>query len=115
MTSARGTAKFPTDRRMADRFPLERDARFKVLDTRATPETGTCRTINMSSRGILFSTRGRLCEDTRLELALSWPALLNDTCPLKLVAQGRIVRSNEREAAIEIERYDFRTQGAAGV
>ena len=45
----------------------------------------------------------------------SCPALLNDTCPLKLVALGRVIRSNFEEAVIEIERYEFRTQGAAGL
>jgi hypothetical protein len=104
-----------SNRRAADRFPLEREARFTVLDTRATAQFGKCRTVNMSSRAILFRHEARLAEGKRLELAVSWPALLNDTCPLKLVALGRVIRSNFEEAVIEIERYEFRTQGSAGV
>ncbi|MBI2680216.1 MAG: hypothetical protein HYX25_04320 [Candidatus Solibacter usitatus] len=106
---------YQVDRRAADRFPLEREARFTVLDTRATAQFGKCRTINMSSRAILIRSEVRLVEGKRLELTVSWPALLNDTCPLKLVALGRVIRSNFEEAVIEIERYEFRTQGAAGV
>ena len=82
------------NRRAADRFPLEREARFTVLDTRAISQVGKCRTVNMSSRAILFRSEARLTEGKRLELAVSWPALLNDTCPLKLVALGRVIRSN---------------------
>ncbi len=105
----------PRNRRAADRFPLDREARFTVLDTRATPLTGKCRTVNMSSRAILFRSENRLTEGKRLELAVSWPALLNDTCQLKLVALGRVVRCHFEEAVIEIERYEFRTVGTAGV
>jgi hypothetical protein len=104
-----------SDRRTADRFPLEREARFTVLDTRATAHAGKCRTVNVSSRAILFRSEERLAEGKRLELAVSWPALLNDTCALKLVALGKVIRSNFEEAVIEIERYEFRTQSAAGV
>jgi hypothetical protein len=104
-----------SNRRAADRFPLERDARFTVMDTRATAQCGKCRTVNMSSRAILFRSEARLTEGKRLELAVSWPARLNDTCPLKLVALGKVIRSNSQEAVIEIERYEFHTQGSAGV
>ena len=108
-------ARQQSDRRSADRFPLEREARFTVLDTRATAHVGKCRTVNMSSRAILFRSETRLTEGKRLELAVSWPALLNDTCPLKLVAWGQVIRSNFEEAVIEIERYEFRTQSTAGI
>jgi len=103
------------DRRAADRFPLECEARYTVLDTRAVVQAGKCRTVNMSSRGILFQTDARLREGKRIELAVSWPARLNATCPIKLVAVGCVMRSSFEEAVIEIERYEFRTQGSAGV
>ena len=54
--------------RRSARFPLEREARYTVLDTRATPLAGKCRTVNMSSRAILFRGEGRLSEGKRLEL-----------------------------------------------
>ena len=104
-----------SNRRAADRFPLEREARFTVLDTRATPLSGNCRTVNMSSRAILFRSKQRLTEGKRLELAVSWPALLDATCQLKLVALGRVIRCHFEDAVIEIERYEFRTQGSAGL
>jgi len=33
---------------------------------------------------------------------------------LKLVARGRVVRSEDGRAAIEIHQYEFRTQGSQG-
>jgi hypothetical protein len=33
--------------------------------------------------------------------------------PLKLVARGRVVRSEDGVAAIEIQQYEFRTQATA--
>jgi hypothetical protein len=47
-----------------------------------------------------------------IELSISWPALLNDYCPMKLMIFGCVVRSTDSGAAINIERYEFRTQGS---
>jgi hypothetical protein len=69
----------------------------------------------MSSGGVLFTTETALPEGERVELAVSWPAQLNDTLPLKLVAMGRLVRTDETQAAIAIERYEFKTRGNNGL
>ena len=45
---------------------------------------------------------------------MSWPVLLNDSCPMKLMIYGCVIRSNEKGAAVAIERYEFRTQGSRG-
>jgi len=69
----------------------------------------------MSSGGVLFTTESPLPEGERVELAVSWPAQLNDVLPLKLVAMGRLIRSEESQAAIAIERYEFKTRGTNGL
>jgi hypothetical protein len=43
------------------------------------------------------------------ELVVSWPPRLNGV-PLELVLLGRLVRTEETQAAISIVRYDFRTR-----
>jgi hypothetical protein len=101
-----------SDRRGADRFPIERDLRYRVLSKKSADEAGGGKTINMSSSGILFTTEHMLLPGKRLELSISWPAQLNNTTPLKLVARGRIVRYEQGQAAIEIQQYEFRTTGA---
>ncbi|HLG98708.1 MAG TPA: PilZ domain-containing protein [Bryobacteraceae bacterium] len=102
------------DRRGADRFPIERDVRFKVLSRKSADEIGSGRTINMSSNGVLFTTDQHLIPGRRLEISISWPAQLNSKVSLKLVARGRVVRSDEGKAAIEIHQYEFRTQSTPG-
>lgn len=104
-----------TDRRQSDRFPIEREVRYRVLNKRGGDEVGDGRTINISSAGVLFTSSHMLLPGRRLELSISWPALLNDKCPLKLVARGRVVRFEQGRAALEIQQYEFRTQGASGV
>lgn len=103
-------AKTITDRRSADRFPIERELRYKVLNKRAPEEAGSGKTINISSSGILFAADRILRPGRRVELAVSWPAKLNEKCALKLVARGKIVRFEDGKAAIEIQQYEFRTQ-----
>ncbi|MGD0302111.1 MAG: PilZ domain-containing protein [Bryobacteraceae bacterium] len=102
------------DRRAADRFPIEREVRYKILNRKSVDEVGFGKTINMSSNGVLFSTDQHLLPGKRLELSISWPAQLDSKISLKLVARGRVVRSDEGKAAIEIHQYEFRTQATPG-
>ena len=102
------------DRRGADRFPIEREVRFKILNRKVADEAGFGKTINMSSNGVLFTTDRHLLPGKRLEVSISWPAQLNSRIALKLVARGRVVRSEEDRAAIEIHQYEFRTQASQG-
>ena len=100
------------DRRATDRFPLENDVRYKLLEAKLSGQTGRGRTQNISSSGILFTTEAQLPLGQRIELAVDWPAKLNEHCGLKLVALGKVVRSSAYAAAINIEKYDFRTRAA---
>lgn len=103
------------DRRSASRFAIEREIRYRVLSKKSAHEMGNGRTINMSSSGVLFTTEQELAPGRTLEIAISWPAQLNNTCPLKLVARGRVVRSENSQTAIQIQHYEFRTQGSLGL
>ena len=102
-----------TDRRHSDRFPVEREVRYRVLNKRSGEETGEGKTINISSSGVWFTAEHVLLPGRRLELSISWPAQLDNRCALKLVARGRVVRFVAGRAAIEIQQYEFRTQGSA--
>jgi hypothetical protein len=106
-----GENKTP-DKRVKRRFPVQQEVRYKMLFGQRIAETGTGRTTNISSSGIWFSTTGMLTAGMPIELSMNWPVLLNDTCPMKLMIYGCVVRSTERGAAVAIERYEFRTQGA---
>lgn len=106
-------AKLQTDRRHSDRFPIERDIRYRVLNKRGGEEAGEGQSLNISSSGVLFTSEHLLLPGRRMELAISWPAQLDNKTPLKLVARGRVVRFEAGRAAIEIQQYEFRTQSAA--
>jgi len=101
-----------SDRRRADRFPIERETRYRALNKRGGEEAGEGKTVNMSSSGVLFTTPQILRPGRRIELVISWPAQLNNKCALNLVARGRIVRFDNGLAAMEIQQYEFRTQSA---
>lgn len=105
----------PIERRQADRFPIEREIRYRVLSKRNTYEEGTGKTVNISSTGVLFTTDQILLPGKRLELSISWPAQLDNRCHLKLVARGRVARLEQGRAAVEIQQYEFRTIGSRGL
>ncbi len=113
-SSGRGI-KDASDRRASDRFPIEREVRYKVLSKRSADEAGSGRTVNMSSSGVLFTSQHFLIPGKRVEVSISWPAQLNNTTNLKLVARGRVVRCEDGQAALEIQQYEFRTQGSTNV
>lgn len=103
------------DRRSKRRFKIEQALRYKLLYGNRISETGAGKTLNISSSGVWFTTEGVLGEGLPVELSMSWPALLNDVCPMKLMIYGCVVRSDQQGAALAIERYEFRTQGSSPV
>ena len=113
-SSGRGV-KDASDRRGSDRFPIERDVKYKVLSKRSADEAGSGKTLNMSSSGVLFTSEHLLIPGKRIEVSISWPAQLNNKTNLKLVARGRVVRCQDGHAALEIQQYEFRTQGSTQI
>ena len=106
---------FHAERRTNDRFPMENQLRYKLVEAKRITQTGDGKTVNMSSSGILFTVAEALPVGQRVELSVDWPAQLNEHCGLKLVALGRIVRSGAEVAAVRIEKYDFRTRATAKI
>ena len=100
------------ERRSKRRFQIEQDVRYKMLYGQRIAETGTGRTLNISSGGVWFTTENLLTAGMPVELSMNWPVLLNDSCPMKLMIYGCVIRSNDKGAAVAIERYEFRTQGS---
>lgn len=101
------------ERRLKRRFHIEQEVRYKMLYGQRIAETGTGKTLNISSSGVWFTTESMLTTGMPVEVSMNWPVLLNDSCPMKLMIYGCVVRSNEKGAAVAIERYEFRTQGRA--
>ena len=100
------------ERRSTERLPIERELRYKVFHRNSPDEGGAGKTIDMSSSGVLFTTDRPVRSGKSVEVSISWPAQLNHTVPLKLVARGRVVRSDDGKTAIEIQHKEFRTQAS---
>jgi hypothetical protein len=98
------------DRRANSRFPMNQDVTYKVQGKLAV--VGAGKSVNMGSGGVLFTTSSRLPVGRTVEVAMNWPALLDGSCPLKFVATGPVVRADDTQAVIRIDRYEFRTRGA---
>lgn len=103
-----------TDRRRADRFPANCQLRYRNAANKNTWD-GTGRTVNISSTGLLFRAKSSLPVGMPVEVSVMWPAKLDDAQFLKLEATGRVIRSHQGEAAIEIERCEFQDAGASGL
>ena len=115
MNDARVLKNGERERRMKRRFPVEQEIRYKMLYGQRIAETGTGKTMNISSGGGWFSTETMLTSGMPVELSMSWPVLLNDSCLMKLMIYGCVVRSSREGSALAIERYEFRTQGTAAL
>jgi hypothetical protein len=100
------------DRRINRRFALSLALRYKVTRRRRLIEMGSGRTVDISSGGAAFMTAHVLPPKAQAELWLEWPVPLNGH-PLRLLMQGRVVRSNDGLAAVKISRHEFRLAGNA--
>lgn len=104
-----------SDRRGKNRFPVQQDVRYRVVQSRATKVSGSGTTLNMGSGGILFTTEEKLPLGRMVEVSVNWPARLDGICALQFVATGRVVRTDGHRAAVRIERYEFKTRSSASL
>jgi hypothetical protein len=98
------------DRRSSSRFPLNQEVQYRLMDSLEASGAGA--TVDMSSRGVLFTADRAIEQGARVRLSVDWPVHLDDGCGLKLVAMGRVVRSEEQRIAMVIDKYEFRTRGS---
>ena len=98
------------DRRAKHRFAIARELRFKVLDGERPATTGVGNTVDISSGGVAFETVTKLVPGSLMEISISWPVLLDDTCLMRLVVLGRVVRTRRQIVACTVDKYEFRTQ-----
>jgi hypothetical protein len=81
-----------------------------VLEGDTIVEFGMGTTLDMGSGGVAFLTEHQLLVGSFIELSISWPVLLEDSCPMRLIVFGRVVRSSGRRTACTVDKYEFRTQ-----
>jgi hypothetical protein len=104
----------PRDQRAPKNFPIERELRFRTTGKR-DEMVGSGQTIDIGSKRVVFRTNQALPTGKRIDMAISWPVQLDQRCALKLIASGKIMRSESGVVAISIEHYEFRTLGVHGL
>ena len=98
------------NRRGKMRFPMQRELRYKLLKDGATVESGVGQTVDIGSGGVGFEIGRDLPVGGFIQLSISWPVLLGDTCAMRFIVFGRVVRSGDGRCACTIDKYEFRTQ-----
>jgi DNA-binding NarL/FixJ family response regulator len=98
------------ERRNNARFDCHLAVSYQSLEKPFISGNGTSETLNISSKGVLFRADEALEPGQLVQVSLDWPARLENQIPLKLVAEGRIVRNVKGIAAMTIEKYEFRTR-----
>jgi hypothetical protein len=99
----------PPDRRTTSRFPMRAEVTYTFRHGKVVGG-GAGKCVNIGSGGVLFTTVDRLPIGRTVEVSIAWPALLDGACPLKFIASGPVVRTEDDRAAIRIDRYEFRTR-----
>ncbi len=99
------------EHRSHHRYPLQLEMEYKLLGRGRAVRKGTGATLNISSGGVLFTSDESVPSGTLIELTMSWPFLLEGTCPLRLVMRGHVVRSKGNQVAISSRHHEFRTAG----
>jgi hypothetical protein len=102
--------KKENDRRNKHRFAIHRELRYKVAEDSLGTVTGAGQTVDIGSGGVAFSADGVLTKGSFVELSISWPVLLDESCPMRLIVFGRIIRVQARRAVCSIDKWEFRTQ-----
>jgi hypothetical protein len=100
------------DQRLSRRYPIALEIEYKLLRKGRVERLGLGKTLNVSSTGVLFQPTEPLPAGCSIELLMQWPFLLEGVCPLKLVINGNIVRSDGKGVAVRTKHHEFRTAGA---
>jgi CheY-like chemotaxis protein len=110
LNSGDGEKTGGADRRTNARFPCKLAVSYQALEHPFLSGMASSETLNISSKGLLFATEEALQPGQLLQVSVDWPARLDLQVPLKLVAEGRIVRNLNGLAAMRIDKYEFRTR-----
>jgi len=108
--SPASTSGKEAERRTNARFDCHLAVSYQTLEKPFLSGQGSSETLNISSKGVLFKTDEALEPGQLVQVSVDWPARLENQIPLKLVAEGRIVRNINGVAAMTIEKYEFRTR-----
>ncbi len=98
------------EQRAKMQFEMTRELRYKLLEGDRIVASGMGTTENMSSGGIAFQSDAALPDGSFIELSISWPVLLAEACPMRLIVFGRVMQGSGETKICTVEKWEFRTQ-----
>lgn len=99
------------DRRVNKRFLLRLAVKCRRIEPRVVVDRIIVgESLNISSKGLLFTTNEVFTPGQVVEAFLDWPMLLDSRVRLTLVVEGVVVWAADDQAAMRIEKYQFRTR-----
>ena len=101
-----------TDQRSHQRYPIVLDLEYEFMDGGQVQRAGYGRTLNISNGGVLFELTKDVPDNIpqpsgAVELTIGWQFVLQEICALRLRVRGRVVRTEFRRFAIELEQREF--------
>jgi c-di-GMP-binding flagellar brake protein YcgR len=99
-----------SERRASVRFQLTLEVRYSVGGRRRSVESGSGRTLDISSSGMSFTADRPLSIGQELDLFVDWPVLLDGVIPLQLV----VVRGLRRTWSSSVYDGCLATTGLVG-
>jgi c-di-GMP-binding flagellar brake protein YcgR len=103
------------ERRASKRFSIDREIRYRVVDDGPTGISGTGRTVNLSSGGMLVVADRLLSPGLKLKIEMDWQISVDAKVKMKLVAFCTVVRADMGAivlTALKITRHEFQSAGA---
>jgi len=94
------------------RYPICAHVEYHLPESHGVLSSGVGRTIYLSSSSVQIETEHGLPIGAMVELAVTWPARLDNHVPLKLQIMGRTIRVEGMHTTINIARYEFRTRAS---
>jgi len=104
--------KAAEERRTNTRFPCRLAVSYQTLEHPILSGQGLSETLNIGSKGILFTSNEQFKSGQLVQVTVAWPARLENQVPLKRVAEGRVIRNANGQTAMTIDKYEFRTRRA---
>ena len=93
-------------------YPISTDLEYRLLKAERVVAAGMGRTTSLSSSRVVFESDRELPVGLLIEMAVAWPARLENKVRLRLHILGRTVRASQKLIAIDILRHEFKTMAA---
>ncbi len=100
------------ERRRHPRYGVHLPVDYHVSQKGRIARAGSGFSLDMSTSGLSFRSRGPLPEGAHIEMVVDWPVKYADLYPVDLLITGFIVRSDNRHTAVRITSRKFRVAEA---